>query len=474
VTCSSGSKSSAVLLGLASFFMVFLISLVRPEPVHAIPALARKYGLPCSACHEAWPKLNNFGIAFRDNGYQLGNDRDSPIYQNNAYWPVTFRMTPNWHLEKTNRVPVDATPGDVTTGLVERGTTSHGFDLSGLDILTLGTLYKNISFALVPSADETGAFHFESVWVRWDNMFGSRWANVKFGKHELDVPEPLSEKRSLTLSGASGGYNLYHFDPIGGTNEFGLGDNQLGIELTGHSRNSYTRYALDVLSSNSGNVDFLDNNGAPSSNTYDVYAHFSQGFMIPKLGLQRFGVLAYDGRRATYSETSAGVPIPGTGKGTAPFYRVGAYASLYFGKFDYAGLWYHGRDDKFLATATPAILGDAGLPPGAQDAVWNGGINEIHFTVNPQLILFGRYELIRMSQQAFPIGTLTTAGVTSIPTLGDTDGFAIGYRWYPIMFSRAGLAWHNEFSRAKIKGASPLSGQDLTTNSVFVGLDFDF
>ncbi len=29
--------------------------------VYAIPAFARKYGMPCSACHEAWPKLNNFG-----------------------------------------------------------------------------------------------------------------------------------------------------------------------------------------------------------------------------------------------------------------------------------------------------------------------------------------------------------------------------------------------------------------------------
>ena len=29
--------------------------------VLAIPAFARKYGLPCSACHTAWPELNNFG-----------------------------------------------------------------------------------------------------------------------------------------------------------------------------------------------------------------------------------------------------------------------------------------------------------------------------------------------------------------------------------------------------------------------------
>jgi len=65
--------------------------LALAAPAHAIPAFARKYGLPCSACHEAWPMLNNFGQTFKDNGYQLGNDRDSPIYQQPGYWPIMFR-----------------------------------------------------------------------------------------------------------------------------------------------------------------------------------------------------------------------------------------------------------------------------------------------------------------------------------------------------------------------------------------------
>jgi len=474
MTTSLRKKVTALMTSVLTGAAIFALSFARPEPAHAIPALARKYGLPCSACHEAWPKLNTFGIAFRDNGYQLGNERDSPIWQNNAYFPITFRMTPNWHLEKTNRVAVDIVPGNGSSGLIETSTTSNGFDLSGLDILTLGTLYKNISFALVPSADETGAFHFESVWVRVDNILGSRWANVKFGKHELDVPEPLSEKRGYSLSASSGGYILYHYDPYGGTNEFGLGDNQLGVELSGHSRNSFTRYAVDVLSSNSGNVDFVDNNGNPAANSYDVYLHFSQGVMIPKLGLQRFGALYYNGRRATYSMTSGGVPIAGTGDGTAPFYRVGAYASIYLGKLNYAGLFYHGNDNKYLATATPMNLGPAGLPTGAQDATWNGLLNEFDWTQNPQFVIFGRYEFAHMSQQALPIGSLNALGATVTSQLGDTDGWAIGYRWYPIMFSRAGLAWHNEYSRSRIKNAAPLSGQDLLNQSVFVGLDFDF
>jgi|ERR1700676_4670371 hypothetical protein len=50
--------------------------------------------------------LNNFGQTFKDNGYQLGNDRDAPNYQQPAYWPIMFRVTPQWHRESNNRVAV--------------------------------------------------------------------------------------------------------------------------------------------------------------------------------------------------------------------------------------------------------------------------------------------------------------------------------------------------------------------------------
>src|SRR5580704_7092852 len=106
-----------------------------PAPgTFALPAFARKYGMPCSSCHDSWPRLSPFGQAFKDNGYQLMDDRDAPIYQNPSYWPISFRITPQWHRVSTNRVAVDGTP----TG--EGQVTQHGFDWSGLDILTEGTL----------------------------------------------------------------------------------------------------------------------------------------------------------------------------------------------------------------------------------------------------------------------------------------------------------------------------------------------
>src|SRR2546430_4147163 len=165
--------------------------------VRAFPAFARKYGLPCSACHEAWPKLNAFGQTFKDNGYQLMNDKDAPIWQQPAYWPVAMRITPNWHRNSIDRNGIDDPniPGNV----LEQQTTTHGFDLSGLDILTGGTLANNISFLLAPSVDGSGSgVGFESAFVRFDNLLHSPWLNIKAGKFELD--NLLSEKRILTFS----------------------------------------------------------------------------------------------------------------------------------------------------------------------------------------------------------------------------------------------------------------------------------
>jgi hypothetical protein len=83
--------------------------------------------------------LNYFGQKFKDNGYQLMNDRDAPIWQNPSYWPVTFRMTPMWHRVSTAKVATD-------NGIMR--ISSSGFDLSGLDFHTAGTLEKNFSFPL--------------------------------------------------------------------------------------------------------------------------------------------------------------------------------------------------------------------------------------------------------------------------------------------------------------------------------------
>jgi hypothetical protein len=431
----------------------------------AIPAFARKYGLRCSACHTAWPELNSFGQKFKDNGYQLGNDRDSPIWLNPSYWPIAIRTTPQWRLERTTHQPVDATPGDGASGTVERTITQSGFDISGADLLMLGTLYKNITFGFVPTVEDGAGVGIETAFVRFDNLFKSTWANLKFGKFELD--NMLSEKRVVTLSTNGSFYQSYHFLPVGDANDFGIGDNQIGAELMGHSENSYTRFTVAVLDGSSGVP------GLPAGKSYDGMITASQAFDGGRLGVQRIGVYGYLGRRPTLFQTVGGNAVPGTGFSNKSFYRVGAVGDFFLGNLEFLPLVMHASDDKYLATGTP---GDQPLPVGARNASWNAALLETHYYVNPQLVLTQRDEFIRMSKQA----------VSGVPKkLGDVDAYSFGYRWYPIMISRAGLAVIGEVSLTKTVGRAPLSGSGagldplspstaVWSSSLLMGLDFDF
>jgi hypothetical protein len=446
----------AVILGL--FLTESAPVAASPVPVHgvrALPAFARKYSMPCSACHDGWPRLSPFGQAFKDNGYQMMNDKDSPIYQNPGYWPVTFRITPIWHREFTNRANIDTAAGPATG---ESRIITHGFDWSGLDFHTAGTLAKNISFYVLPSSDSTGAFHFESVWARLDNVFGSSWLNVKLGKFELDNLQ--SEKRILTLSNLGGSYQNYHFQPVGeGIYKFGIGDNQVGIEWMGHSKNDRTRISASLLNSNDGQPNFSSNNGSSNVITgkgYDGYLAASQAFQVGSLGLQRAGGFAYIGEAPINCQFALnGGCINGTGNVNKLFYRAGFIGMWFVKKFDVTTMYFHGWDSATLASSAA----------GARAPSWNGALIEPHYTVSPRLVFTGRYEAIRMSQQILP---------GSPSNLGDIDAGTIGYRFYPFLSSRAGFAFHNEFSIMRQHGAAPVSGLDLITSSVLIGFDFAF
>ena len=371
--------------------------------------------------------LNYFGQKFKDNGYQLMNDRDAPIWQNPGYWPVTFRIIPLWHRVSTGKVPVDTygsdgAGGSVITGSQIHRVTSSGFDLSGLDFHTGGTLEKNFSFYVLPSSDATASFHFETVMARLDNVLGSPWLNVKLGKFELD--NLLSEKRILTLTGNGGIYQLYHFIPAGDGNIFGqMGDNQLGVEVMGHSWDDRTRYSVAMLSSNDGNV------GLPYGNAYTGFITGSQAFDTGRLGVQRVGFYAMVGEAPTTWLTQGGVVFGGangTGSsaiGNKNFSREGFVGQFYFGPhIDLTVVTQHGEDSAWFGQGYGDLIDGVAtlnnttgtvLPAGSRSPTWNGVLVEPHYVYSPQLIFIGRYETMRMSQQANGAG-YTGIGPTGI------------------------------------------------------------
>jgi hypothetical protein len=456
------------------------VVLACSQPAHALPAFARKYGLRCSACHESWPMLNYFGQKFKDNGYQLMNDRDAPIWQNPGYWPVTFRMVAMWHRVSTGKVLVDTygsdgAGGSTITGSAIQRITNSGFDLSGLDLHTGGTLEKNFSFFLLPSSDPAGSFHFETVMARLDNLFGSPWLNIKLGKFELD--NLLSEKRVLTLTGNGGIYQLYHFIPVGDGNIFGqMGDNQLGAELMGHSWNDRTRYSAALLSSSDGTTQL------PYGNAYTGFFAASQAFDAGKAGVQRIGGYAMIGQAPTTWITQTGpsgtLPLAGGGIGNKSFSRVGFVGQFYFGQHvDLQVVTQHGQDSAWFGQGYGDFIDGVAplnnttgtvLPAGSLAPKWNGILIEPHYIYSPQLTFIGRFETIRMSQQAIP-GTPSN--------LGNISSYTVAFRYNPFMTSRAGFAWHNEYNWLHQDGTGPTLGLGTTnvnTSEVLTGFDFDF
>jgi len=480
--------------------VVATVVLTCSEPAHALPAFARKYGLRCSACHETWPVLNNFGLKFRDNGYQLMNDRDAPIWQNASYWPVTFRITPSWHrvsslasLDSYTNISVSNPNG---TPVISR-ISSSGFDHGGLDFHVAGTLEKNISFYVLPSSDSTGAFHFETVMARFDNLLKTPWLNVKVGRFELN--NLLSEKRMVQLTGNGAEYQTYHFMPVGDGNIYGqMGDNQLGVEYMGHSANDRTRVSAALISSSDGNENLLT-----GANSYSGFFTFDQGIDLGKLGVDRLGVYAFAGEAATYYRTSAGVPIPGSGIGNKGFSRVGFTGQFYFGHhFDLNVVTQHGEDNVWFGqgfgntinanggvpgcpgTCLPNNTPGTTLNPGSQAPTWNGYTFEARYLYSPQLAFIGVYEAERMSRQADGsayVGTNPGSGLTgpSPSNLGNINNYTFLIRYNPIMTSRAGLAIQTEYNVFHQNGTgptSPVTGRNVNTNTseFMVGFDFDF
>jgi hypothetical protein len=99
------APSPAWRVTLARFLVV--AAAVSALPAHAVPYFARKYETSCQTCHVAQPKLNDFGIAFRNNGYEWPGGEEEMTKQKpvvlsaeankeafpDAVWPSWFPQT---------------------------------------------------------------------------------------------------------------------------------------------------------------------------------------------------------------------------------------------------------------------------------------------------------------------------------------------------------------------------------------------
>jgi hypothetical protein len=431
---------------LALRIAVSLAVLAGATRAQAIPAFARKYGMSCTACHLAWPILNQQGQLFRDNGYQFGTEKDEPVTLAPTYWPIAARTTAAYQYTRTTNQPSDAGPITVASGGVPQ--------TPGVDVLMAGTIARDISFLLVLTgfSPSDGAAMAESAWVRLDNLGGSRWANLKVGKFEVDLP--ASAHRGVPLTN---GYAMYG-PRYGSAVPFDLSTNQVGVEFDGHSREGATRYAISVVSANGD----LGTRGAWSSPL--LYAHVQQAFDLDNgvMPWVRLGALAALGwwpttfdRLTDPAPGSTPQPIAGTGRDNKTYSRLGAEVTGQLGypstPLQWQAVYMYGQE---AAGASGAGTPKAHFSGGWLELDWVP-VSRLDYNATPWL-LFGRYDLVRQGDGP-----------------GDFDGLTLGARHYLAVGPRASAAVHLEVSSGTTKGVAD-GGAKVQVQAVLAGIDFAF
>jgi hypothetical protein len=362
------------------------------QPTSAIPVFARKYGFDCTMCHVQFPKLNDFGQRFRDNGYQVPGQEDMDQAAVDTLPSLAARTSVGYVSHSVRRTPNDEP--------------SKEFNVGGLDMLAGGLFKKDIGFFAIytprldparGSGEQEGKLEMANVVF---NRLGSNpkvHLSLRVGRFEPGFLG-TSAKRSFTFSG----YEAYDFEgATGGANGgFAWSDTQEGLEVSAHGPNGWHGMV--------GWVNGSQNHGSdqsPKDFYLRVYKVFGAG--EGQTAGHRAGLAFYCGR------ARPGDAVRGP---QYSFHRIGVDASLNARNTNVMLQYLRGSDDR-------------GFLGGPSDADWKGGFLEVNHTCRPDLIGFARYDWV------------------SVPaTLGpDIRAWVIGSRWN----LEKNLAAHLEYCHRK-------------------------
>ncbi len=222
------------------------LQLVAAPSAQALPLFARDLKVPCTTCHMAFPRLNPFGMQFKQNGYRMpGASGTSPWEK--EHFPLSLVGNVGAHWQRS----------DVDTGGPSRFvSTQSAFRQNWVEFHTAGTLAAKVSFHFDNGfANDSGLLESGMAFVQLDDVAKNGALNVKVGIFDGEIPY-LSDARRTTMSSYLAAWTQ---------------DNQ-GIELNG-TKNAWM-YAAGVVNSSrtqgkagSSNLNQLE----------DVYAWLSRG-----------------------------------------------------------------------------------------------------------------------------------------------------------------------------------------------------
>lgn len=216
---------NASLVIISLFFFVFTaVESIGPNTASAMPAFARKYDSPCSSCHVAFPKLNEFGIAFKQRGYRMEDEGPGD---------------PVWKLTSIPLGGMAQAVYEYKRDELADPKQSSEAAVSEVEFFFGGVLGPNISFFGDFGADVRAGESLtpDLAFVIFDDLISDGRLNLKMGGFDVDFPF-LSDPRSPTLAP--------YLARINADGEEGVTLGRRGVEINGFFEGTGTRYAAGV------------------------------------------------------------------------------------------------------------------------------------------------------------------------------------------------------------------------------------
>lgn len=428
--------------------LTFAVGLVFtvPRRAQAIPAFSRLYGTSCSTCHIDFPKLNDFGKAFKDAGFKFPKDDESfikvpPVMlgapANKEMWPhslwpgtipglppIGLRYNSFFQVTGKNRGNFNAlNPPGTISAFIPRTDFSSGL----FSIFTAGNFGSDIAFWVdddISVSGDNAAGGLGDAYLKFVNIgrfmkMPKDSLSLRVGQFELDLP--FSQARSYNLSGWDiyeqanfGAINPAFINQQNVNNQFTMSDAMRGVELSGGYNYRGYHYSIAVVDQNTSGVtqsanssNFVpsptgSNNGgvgfASDSNFKDIYARFAYRFNLEK-------------DKTSRNDVQAAGPM---GPRDHTYLRLGTY-------------WFYGRSVQRFNGVTPA---DTPTVLTAREPFYRTGGD---FTFNYRNLNFYGLYMYGHDNNLIPVD----ASGTMIPLpVSTSDSTAVGFiRGTPATFS---------------------------------------
>jgi hypothetical protein len=370
------------------------------------------YGTSCSTCHIDFPKLNDFGKAFKDAGFKFPKDDESllkipPVMLGapanaelwpKAIWPGSIPGQPPIGLRYTNYFQYTGSNRNQFNSLVPPGTVgpyipATDFETGLFSLFTAGNFGSDIAFWIdddISVAGSGGNGGLGEAYLKFVNVsrflkMPNQSLNLRVGQMELDIP--FTTSKSIWVSP----YDIYTQANVGVVNpafnqqfvnngmavDFGK-----GIEFSGGRHTGGYNYSIAFVDQNTSGIDQANNNSyvptavgsnsggvgiASDANFKDIYASFNYRFNLEKDKASRnaiqaagasgprdhtylnFGAYYLYGRSVQRLSGTTLEGTPTTLTAREPFYRVGGnFTYNYKCCLQFNGLFMYGHDYNLL------------------------------------------------------------------------------------------------------------------------------